>query len=34
MLLDDLAEYIQKVQEISKTELCAVLVGIRKARYF
>jgi CubicO group peptidase (beta-lactamase class C family) len=34
MLLDDLAEYIQKVQEISKTELCTVLVGIRQARHF
>lgn len=34
MLLDDLAEYVQKVQEISKTELCTIHVGIRKARYF
>lgn len=33
MLLDDLAEYVQKVQEISKTELCTVHVGIRKDRY-
>jgi CubicO group peptidase (beta-lactamase class C family) len=34
MLLDDLAECVQKVQEISRTELCTVHIGIKKERYF
>jgi CubicO group peptidase (beta-lactamase class C family) len=34
MLLDDLAESIQKVQEISRTELCTIHIGIKKDRYF
>jgi CubicO group peptidase (beta-lactamase class C family) len=34
MHLDNLAESIRKVQEISRTELCTVHIGIRKERYF
>jgi CubicO group peptidase (beta-lactamase class C family) len=34
MLLDDLAESTQKVQEISRTELCTVHIGIKEDRYF
>jgi CubicO group peptidase (beta-lactamase class C family) len=34
MLLDDLAGSVRKVQEISRTELCSLHIGIRKERYF